>query len=385
MSAHYHSIVLGVGSMGAATCYYLARQGHRVLGLEQFEISHDRGSHTGQSRIVRKAYFEHPDYVPLLNRAYDNWAQLETETGADLFLRNGLLYAGDPDSILMKGIHTSASLYQIPVEVYDNESIKKVYPQFKVQQGCEVIVERDAGLVNPEKSVLLFAQQAIRHGAEIHTHEKAGGWEIKNGVVQVSTDKGTYTADHLIITAGPWAGDFIPQIRKELHVTRQTIAWFMPSYMRDFYPENFPCWLIQDSPGDDIFYGFPVLPVQQFGGPMGLKIAQHNPGTIVNPDSVDRHVTTEETEKLHHAINSLIPRGAGRLVTSKTCLYTYSPDENFIIDFLPGTDQKVVVACGFSGHGFKFVPAIGDILSDLVTQGETDLPVGFLSLARLLK
>ena len=243
MSTHYHSIVLGVGSMGSAACYYLAKQGHRVLGLEQFDVSHDRGSHTGQSRIVRKAYFEHPDYVPLLDRAYHNWRELEVETDSDIFLRNGLLYAGDPESMLIKGIHGSASQYQIPIEVYNGSSVKKIFSQFRLPPDCEVIVERDAGLVNPEKSVQLFAQQAMVHGADIHTNEKVIGWEIKKGLIRVDTNLGTYSADHLIITAGPWAGQFIPQLNKHLRVTLQTIVWFMPSDMRAFYAERFPCWL----------------------------------------------------------------------------------------------------------------------------------------------
>ena len=385
MSTHYHSIVLGVGSMGSAACYYLAKQGHRVLGLEQFDVSHDRGSHTGQSRIVRKAYFEHPDYVPLLDRAYHNWRELEVETDSDIFLRNGLLYAGDPESMLIKGIHGSASQYQIPIEVYNGSSVKKIFSQFRLPPDCEVIVERDAGLVYPEKSVQLYAQQAMVHGAEIHTNEKVIGWEIKKGLIRVDTNLGSYSADHLIITAGPWAGQFIPQLNKHLRVTRQTIVWFMPSDMRAFYAERFPCWLIQDNPGDDIFYGFPILPAQYFGGPTGLKIAQHNPGDVVEPDQVNRTVSKEEVEKLEHAISKFIPGGSGRLVASKTCLYTYTPDENFVVDFLPGTDQKVAVACGFSGHGFKFTPVIGEILADLAIRGKSNLPIGFLNINRILK
>ncbi|MFY7994707.1 MAG: N-methyl-L-tryptophan oxidase, partial [Sediminibacterium sp.] len=248
-------IVLGVGSMGSSTCYQLAKQGYKVLGLEQFDIPHELGSHGGQSRIIRKAYAEHPDYVPLLQRAYENWKTLENETGTQVYFKTGLLYCGETNDPFIKGVKLSSEKYNIPVEELSQADAQKRYPQFKLPDGYKQLLEPDAGFVTPERSILLFTEQAIKRGAIIRTREKVLQWKRDNGTISVTTDQGSYQAKKLVITAGPWGGKMIPALANKLTVTRQAIAWMKPKKWDDFTLGNFPCWIIEHGGHD--YYGFP--------------------------------------------------------------------------------------------------------------------------------
>lgn len=381
MSKSFDAIVLGVGSMGAPACYYLASRGYKVLGLEQFDIPHDQGSHAGQSRIIRKAYFEHSDYVPLLERAYANWKQLEQATGTQLYYPTGLLYAGTSDGLLLKGVKESAARFNLAVEHVSNSNER--FPQFNLPDSYEVVFEPDAGFITPERAIVTYAEQALVAGAELHTKEPVLEWKPEGSGIQVKTTRGVYTSQSLVITAGPWASNFIPALASKLKVTRQVIGWVNPKQRAPFQLGNFPCWMVDDAqPG--MFYGFPILPVGKFGGPIGLKVAHHYPGTPVNPDQVNRSVSAAEEELLVNAIKRILPQGYGSTHTLKTCLYTNTPDEDFIIDYLPGYDHRVAIAAGFSGHGFKFSSAVGEVLADLATGKTIDLPLGFLGIKRFM-
>ena len=382
MNRNFDAIVLGVGSMGSSTCYYLASRGYRVLGLEQFDIPHDHGSHAGQSRIIRKAYFEHPDYVPLLERAYENWKEIEGNTDSQIYFPTGLLYAGKPEEVLIKGVRESAEKYKLNVESLSKSDTKHRFPQFQIPEGYEVLFEPDAGFVTPERAILLFAEQAIRKGAQIHTKEKTASWKKEGDLITVITDKSTYTCKKLIITAGAWAGSVIPGFSSQLKVTRQVIAWVNPKERKPFELGQFPCWMIDDHTQEGMYYGFPVLPVAKFGAPIGLKVALHHPGLVSNPDAVNRIPSKEDENHLVEALDKYLPQGYETTHVLKTCLYTNTPDENFILDFLPGYDQQVVIAAGFSGHGFKFVSVVGEIMADLSMKGKTHLPIDFLNAKR---
>ena len=378
---NYDVIVLGVGSMGSSTCYHLAKQGYKVLGLEQFDIPHELGSHLGQSRIIRKAYAEHPDYVPLLERAYQNWNTLESETGTQVYFKTGLLYFGLPGDSFIKGVHLSSEKYKIPVNSLTTTEREKKYPQFNLPEGYENLEEPDAGFVTPERSILLFTEQAIQKGAVIRTKEKVSSWARSNGNVTVKTNKATYTAKKLVITAGPWAGKMIPGFTSKLTVTRQTVAWMKPKKWNNFTLGNFPCWDIEHDGRS--YYGFPILPVGKFGAPVGLKLAMHYPGgEITDPDNVNRIPKEEDEQILVKALNRFIPDGYEETLVMKTCMYTNSPDENFVLDYLPNHDKDVVIATGFSGHGFKFASVVGEIMTDLAMKGTTALPIGFLNAKR---
>jgi sarcosine oxidase len=375
-------IVIGIGSMGSSACYHLAQRNYKVLGLEQFTITHEYGAHAGQSRLIRKAYFEDPDYVPLLKQAYKNWKYLEDETGTQLYYRTGLVYFGKPEKLVMKTIHQSASLYDIPLENLNSSLTHQRFPQFKLPGNFETLFEPDAGFITPEKAILLYTEEAIKKGAEIHTNEKVLDWKKEGSDIAVITDKKIYRCSKLIITAGPWAGKMIPELANKIKVTRQFIAWIKPRKWEDFTLNNFPCWMIADDEKPGMYYGFPALPVSKFGEPQGLKLAHHLPGTITDPDHVNRQTTREEEEDLEYALNKYLPGCFDSVLSTKTCLYANTPDENFIIDHLPGYEKQITIACGFSGHGFKFVSVAGEILAELSIDGKTTQPIGFLNAKR---
>jgi sarcosine oxidase len=374
-------IVVGVGSMGSSACYFLAKRGYKVLGLEQFDISHEFGSHAGQSRIIRKAYFEHSDYVPLLNRAYENWQKLEEETGEQIYFRTGLVYFGPPEHQIIKGVKQSASLYGIEIENLNASSTEERFPQFNIPEYFECLYEPDAGFLTPERAIRLYSEQAKKHGAEIHVQEKVLDWKKDGDGIVVRTDKNNYHGSRLVITAGAWAGKMIPGFQGKLKITRQFVAWVKTKKENEFTLNNFPCWLIADKEKPGAYYGFPILPTEKFGEPAGLKIAHHHPDGETDPDYVNRKLTKDDEENLKYALNKYLPGAFESFLSSKICLYANSPDENFIIDRLPGYED-VVIACGFSGHGFKFVSVVGEILADLAMKDKTELPIEFLNAKR---
>lgn len=366
--------------MGAATCYYLSKQGASVLGIEQFDIPHDQGSHTGQSRIIRKAYFEHPDYVPLLKRAYDNWANLEEATSTQLYFKTGLFYAGPHDNDLIKGTTLAAQLHQLPLENITATDHPKTR-NFTIPTHHEKWFEPDAGFITPERAILTFAQEAIRNGATLLTRQRVIQWKKNDGAFLVETNTDTYSAKKIVVCGGAWSGKLVPDLNTKLKVTRQVVVWLNPKKWDDFTLERFPCWLVADEDLPGAFYGFPILPAGKLGGPLGLKFAYHHPGAVSDPDQVDRTTTQTDVAFILNAVKKFLPSALGSVLSIKTCLYTYSPDEHFIIDTHP-LDEDLIVAAGFSGHGFKFAPVIGEILSDLALKGKTELPIEFLRLKR---
>jgi len=377
-------IVIGVGSMGSATSYYLAKRGYKVLGLEQFDISHEFGSHAGQSRIIRKAYFEHPGYVPLLERAYENWEALEWETGKQVYYKTGLLYAGNPNNEMIKGVERSAGLYNIDLDQMNIAAAADQFPQFKFPDDFEILFEPEAGFITPEKAIRLYASQAKKNGAAIHSNEKVINWEKERNTILVKTDKQTYQCDKLIITAGAWAGKMIPGLADKIKVTRQFVAWIKTKNDDQFELNKFPCWMISDDEKHGCYYGFPLLDTEKFGEPAGLKLAHHFPNEVTDPDKVDRLTTEKDIQNLNYCLNKYLPGVFDSILHTKICLYANSPDENFIIDKLPGYEENVSIACGFSGHGFKFASVVGEILADLAIEGRSDLPIEFLNAKRFV-
>ena len=375
-------IVVGVGSMGSSTCYYLAKQGIKVLGLEQFSIPNEMSSHTGQSRIIRKAYFEHPDYVPLLVRAYQNWSELEATSGIKVYYRTGLLYAGLPDHIMMKGVRSSAEKFEIKVDKLRTAEVIEKYPGLKIPSDYEILFEPDAGFLTPEKVITAYVESAIRYGAVVKSNVKVNEWRKVNSTFEIKTATDTYYAKKLIFTTGPWAGKLLPQWSSMLRITRQVLAWFPVSDNSNFQLGNFPCWLIADGDHHGVFYGFPVLKGKEFEGPVGLKMAHHFPGTETDPDLINRTTTAQDEKLLVDFMHRYFRIPDLPIPEMKTCMYTNTPDEDFILDFLPGYDKDIIVATGFSGHGFKFASVIGEIMRDMAVHGETPLPTEFLRAGR---
>lgn len=371
-----------MGSMGSAACYFLSKRGYKVLGLEQFDVSHEFGSHAGQSRIIRKAYFEHPDYVPLLERAYKNWKALEWETGKQVYFKTGLLYAGNPNNQIIRGVEESAALYKIDLDQLNSVAATDQFPQFKFPDGFEILFEPEAGIITPEKAIRLYANEAKKNGAIIHSNEKVIEWKKNGDGVIINTDKDSYQCNNLIITAGAWAGKMIPGFNEKIKVTRQSVAWIKTKNDEQFGLNNFPCWMIGDDIKHGCFYGFPLLDTKRFGEPAGLKLAHHYPDQVTDPDNVNRQTTEEDLKNVKYCLDRYLPGVFDSVLSTKICLYANSPDENFIIDNLPGFEDNVTVACGFSGHGFKFASVVGEILADLATEGRTSLPIEFLNAKR---
>ncbi|MEO0570573.1 MAG: N-methyl-L-tryptophan oxidase [Bacteroidota bacterium] len=380
-NTHYDVIVIGVGSMDSSACYHLAKLGYKVLGVERFSITHELGSHAGQTRIIRKAYGEATRYVPLLERAYQNWATLEKETDAQVFFKTGMTYFGTSESPFLQTVKRSSAQYNIPVNQLSEAECQEKYPQFHLPSDFERLEEPDAGFLTPERCILLMVQQALFNGATIKTKERVVDWNHNNGVVTVTTHRNTYQAKKLVITAGPWASKLAPNLLPKLTVTRQPLAWVQPKKWMSFDMQKFPCWLIRNNDHD--FYGFPIVPVGQFGGPLGLKLGMHHPGgEATDPDRVDRTPRYEDEKALIQFLKEFIPDGYQNTLVMKTCLYTKTADEHFIVDFLPDRNEDVIIATGFSGHGFKFVSVIGEVLADMATKGSTPFQIDFLGIDR---
>lgn len=379
----YDCIILGIGSMGASACYHLAARGQQVLGIEQFDVLHTQGAHSGHTRIIRKAYFEHPDYIPLLQRAYANWAKLESLCGEKIYYSTGLLYAAPKGDPLIEQVKASAALYRIPLAKLTTAECAVRFPQFRIPDDFEVVLEPEAGFLDVGKAITQYAKAAVHAGAAIRTGEKVLSWKQEEGLVTVETDKGTYTGKKLVITAGPWSADLIPGIKEKLTITRQVLSWVQPDAPEQYTTDRFPCWMIVKPGTPGSYYGFPAMRSGEVGGPAGIKLALHHPGQSTSAATIDRSIQPEDLDHLVSFAHDYLP-GAGNVITdTATCMYSNSPDEHFIIDHLPGTDKQVTVAWGFSGHGFKFVSVVGEVVSQLVGDGVTELGIDFLKMGRL--
>ncbi|MDB5328883.1 MAG: N-methyl-L-tryptophan oxidase [Phycisphaerales bacterium] len=373
--AAYDVIVIGVGAMGASTCYELARRGVRVLGLEQFDIPHALGSSTGFSRMIRMAYYEHPDYVPLLKRAYELWDELEKASGQKLLHLTVGLYMGPPGGEVVSGSLASARRHGLPHETLDRAQLAERFRQFQLPDGWAALYEPRAGFLLPEKVIAAYADLALRAGAEIHGREPVLQWHADDKGVTVRTPRGEYAAAHLVFTGGAWSGSLLHDLGIPLQVTRQVMGWVWPNQPQQFALGHFPVWAI-NNPAGGLDYGFPMHPENP-----GLKIAHHAPGRPTDPDKVAREPLPGDEETFRPALRRYLPAGDGPLLSLRTCLYTNSPDHHFIIDHHP-RHEHVTIACGFSGHGFKFASVMGEVLADLATKGKTELPVKFLGLRR---
>ncbi len=384
MTNHFDCIVLGVGGFGSGALYHLARRGVRVLGIEQFGVAHDRGSSHGETRIIRKAYFEHPDYVPLLHRAYDLWHELERETGRQLMHRVGLFIAGSPERESVAGTLHAAALHKLSLERLDPAAARVRFPGYRFHDDFSVLFEPEAGYLEVENCVATHVAAAVARGAQLRTNETVIHWQSDGRHVVVKTETGEYSAASLVITAGPWAsqvlGDAFPGLGGNLlRVVRKPVFWFAAGDTYDasrgnstFFFET-PCSL--ETPGGQ-FYGFPRIDGRT------IKMAEHTGGeTVVDPLTVDRTHHAADLARVGEFLKEFMPAIDPTPVRYSVCMYTKTPDNHFCIDRHPEWGN-VVVGAGFSGHGFKFTSVLGEALADLALAGRTNLPVGFLSLRR---
>jgi sarcosine oxidase len=376
MASRYDAIVIGLGGMGSAAAFHLALRGQRVLGLEQYEMLHERGSSHGLTRIIRLAYHEHPSYVPLLRRSYELWHELEALAGEPLLITTGSLEGGPEDGPTFRGSLHAAQLHDLPHEVLDPAQLRRRFPAYRhFDDSLRVVFQPDGGFLLAERSLLAHLNQAIAHGAELHFHEPLREWEASaDGAVTVRTDRATYEADRLVLCVGAWAGNVVPQLAPLARPERQVLAWFQPTAPELFSPERFPVFLLDTEEGSH--YGFPVYDVP------GFKIGRyHHLREPMDPDDADRSTRPEDEAILRAFVARHFPEGAGPTVMLKACIFTNSPDEHFLIDLLPDTPQ-VSVAAGFSGHGYKFCSLVGEVMADLAVDGRTRHDIGLFSLGR---
>jgi sarcosine oxidase len=370
----FDAIVIGVGGMGSAAACELARRGRRVLALEQFDLGHDRGSSHGHTRIIRKAYYEHPDYVPLVCRAFERWYDLEQRQGVHLLTESPCLSIGRSDSAMIAGVRASALQHHLPVEHLDAVDLRRRFPAFRFGEEYAGVLERSAGFLYVEDGVQAHACEAVRMGATIQDNEPVVSWKADEREVIVETHAGRYTAARLVITAGPWAGQVLARRGTFLRVMRQIVQWFGTRDDSLFRRDVFPLY-IADTPGGH-FYGFPSLNAN------GVKVAQHYGAPEVgSPSEIERTASLEDEEIVRAFLREHLPAVNGPRRRAAVCLYTLTPDRHFVLDVHPD-HPNVALAAGFSGHGFKFAPVVGEILADLADTGRTDLPIDMFRIHR---
>ncbi|MCH2500246.1 MAG: N-methyl-L-tryptophan oxidase [SAR202 cluster bacterium] len=370
----YDAIVIGVGGMGSAAVYHLARRGLQVLGLEKHAIPHEMGSSHGYSRMIRYTLQEHPSYVPLVRRSYELWHEMEETAGEELMVTTGSIRAGAPDSPFFLNAQEACDLHSIPYEILTASEVNKRFPGYRFPEEISSVYQADGGFLLPERCIVTHVQAAERAGADVHSQETVLDWEVRGDGVQVRTDRDTYTAGRLVVTAGPWAANLVPELAAYAVPERQVMGWFQPKRPELYAAEAFPVFGVFTEEGR--YYGFPSHAVP------GFKIGRaHHLLQKVDPDAIDREVHPEDEDILRQAVNRYFPLAAGKLLDGKTCMYTNTPDEHFMIGTLDGQPQ-VSVAAGFSGHGFKFASVIGEIMADLAQNGATEHDINLFRLDR---
>lgn len=372
----YDVIVVGVGAMGSAALWRLAARGRRVLGLERWDIPHAHGSSHGVSRIIRLPYYESPDYVPLLRRAYELWRELEAATGREILVTTGSLDASAEDDPLFQGALASALAHDLAHEVLTGAAVNERFGGYRLPPAHRALFQPDGGLVASERAIVAHVEAAQALGADVRARERVLEWEARAGGVVVTTTKGRYEAERLILAAGAWMGEIAPVLRTVAVPERQVLAWLQPRTPELFGPGAFPVFNLQVDEGR--YYGLPIYDVP------GFKFGRYgHRGETGAPDTLSREPDGEDEAMLRAFAERYFPDGAGRTLALRACMFTNTPDEHFILDHHP-RHGNVVLASPCSGHGYKFASVVGEVLADLASgSGETRHRIDFLRLNRL--
>ncbi|MGB7506714.1 MAG: N-methyl-L-tryptophan oxidase [Mycobacterium sp.] len=373
----YDVIVIGLGGMGSSAAYHLASRGQRVLGLEKYTPAHDRGSSHGGSRIIRQSYFEDPAYVPLLLRAYELWDKLAADSQREVYRVTGGLFIGAPDSLTVAGSLAASREWDLPHEVLDAAGIRARFPNFTPESGDIALYEDMAGFARPELTVQAHLSLAESAGATLQFGEEVLEWADTAAGVVVRTDRGTYTAGQLVVCPGAWAPQLLAEFGIPITVERQVLYWLDPVAGTESFVEH-PIFIDESSDGMQI-YGFPAID----GARGGVKVAFFRKGVACTPETIDRTVRGDEIREMRDRSVQLLPALNGPCLHTATCMYSNTPDQHFVIARHPDS-AYVTVACGFSGHGFKFVPVVGEILADLAIDGATGHPISLFDPKRLV-
>ena len=373
----YDVIVLGLGAMGSAAAQHLAENGARVLGVDQFAPPHDKGSSHGGTRMIRQAYWESPDYIPLVLRAYELWEKLEHDADAKLLTITGGLILGSAGSQLVREGIAAAEAHGIRYSVLTPAEIRERFPAITPLESDVAVHEKRAGFLFPEECIRAQLRVAARSGAELHFDEKVLNWRAHSNGVEVKTDQAVYDAERLVIAAGPWANETLSHLFP-LRVTRQVMTWIQPTGgVEPFLPSRFPVFLCESPEDGKPGYGFPAVD----GASGGVKAAIHGSDIECAPETIDRVIHEIDGAEVIRKLRPRFPTLDGEILKAQTCMYTMTPDEHFIIGKHPES-ERVSIACGFSGHGFKFAPVVGEILADLAITGQTNHPIRIFSPTR---
>jgi sarcosine oxidase len=360
--------------MGSATLFHLARRGVRVLGLERFDLLHEYGSSHGLTRIIRLAYWEHPGYVALLRRSYQLWRELERLSGERLLHITGSIDGGPENGPVFSGALRSSQQHGLPYEVMDGTELSRRFPGYRLPREIQCLYQPEGGFLLPERCNLAHINAALAAGAQVRYREPVVEWGVTGGHCWVRTLRERYEAGKLVIATGPWASKLVPELAELAVPERQVLAWLQTSRPERFTPDVFPVFYIELEEGR--YYGFPSFLVP------GFKFGRyHHRQERVDPDRMNREPDSEDERLLRMFAERYFPDAAGPTLMLKTCLFTNSPDEHFILDLHPN-HPEVALAAGFSGHGYKFCSVVGEIMADLAQKGETEHNIGFLGLKR---
>ena len=370
MSTTADVIVIGGGTMGTAAGWELARSGQKVIVLERFSHVHSFGSHGGKTRIFRHNYAEGAQYVPWALRATSLWGELqERHPEVPFVFQSGSLDISTTDGVRAQHARASAQEYGLPYEWLSGKEVNERFPAWNLPDDWNACLDPTAGFLVVSPALKALATEMIAAGGELRTEEQVLSWSESTHGVTVTTDKGEYSADKLIVTAGAWNGGILGDLGLPLEVRRKPVFWFETEDESLFTHDRFPTYVIDY--GAEEFYGLPV-----YADP-GLKTGIHSGGNIVNPEAIDREVHAEDITPSFRAFVEQRFHGVKlNVVDSAVCMYTMTPDEHFIIDRYPGK-ERVIYAAGFSGHGFKFTPVVGEYLASLATDEHAEVLTWF--------
>jgi sarcosine oxidase len=369
----FDQIVIGVGGMGSAAVYELARRRQRVLGLEQFSVPHELGSSAASTRIFRFAYFEDPSYVPLMRLAHARWLMLQRDFGETLVTTTGGLDIGLPSGRVIAGAKLACQTHALAHEVLSASEVSRRFPAWQLPAEFEAVLQPEAGFLRADRAIVAHVTLARQLGAEVNENEVVKRFTVLGDRVEVETDRARYEAGSLVLAAGAWTGKLCDPLKALAVPERQVVGWFA-AQAQPFRPQTFPVFIL-DCPQNGNFYGIPAV------DEAGFKVGKfHHRQQTVDADEIERRIVPEDVAVLT-AIGRYLAKPMGAPVSCKTCMFVNSPDEHFIVDTLPEC-RHVVVAAGFSGHGYKFCAAIGEILADLAIDGRTPHDTRLFALSR---
>lgn len=374
-NAVYDVAIIGAGTMGMAAGAFLAQQEIKTVLIDAFDPPHSSGSHHGDTRLIRHAYGEGRQYVTLVKRAQQLWEELQQQTGRKIFEKTGIIGFGPKESPFLQETIVAAEKHDLPLEIMSGNEINERWPGFSVPDHFIGCFEKESGIIYSENAIRAYKEKAIEHGAHLVTNTPVQHIDPYNEKgIKITTEHTTFYAKKIIVTAGAWAAKLLPDLNLPIQPTRKAVGWFeSPSELYD--AANFPSFYAEDS--GKKYYGFPSLDGS------GIKIGRSDGGHAIEPGLLTQNFGLYDTDEgdLRQGLELYMPRANGSLKQGKTCLYTLSSDNDFIIDFHPENSQ-VIFACGFSGHGFKFGSVMGEVLSQMAVTGESEFDISIFSLKR---